>query len=384
MLDRESAVPLYLQIRNALRSEILEGPYQDGDPFYGEAELVQRFGVARGTVRQALEDLEREGHIRRERGRGTFIAKTGLAADKPAANYLTISFIVPHCRDSFVPTVLLGVEAAARERGAHILFRHVESNPALQSRALQEARAYGVAGVLLFPVDASSPDPALMQLLEEKFPVVLVDRYIKGLTVDYVITDGYGGMLRAVQHLLGLGHRRIGLVTWDADRAGQVGRLLGYRQALRDGGVDLSPELICQLREYPAEDYSPLVAFLSRPDRPTAIVALNDYLAVRVVRTCRELGLRIPEDLALIGFDDIDLAAQLEVPLTTVAQPIYQMGFQSARLLLDKIASPDQGIQRIILPTRLVIRESCGALASIKAHGRSFIQGANEKDEGRR
>ena len=165
MLDRDSAVPLYLQVRDALRSEILEEEYQDGDRFHGEADLVQRFGVARGTVRQALDLLEREGFLRRERGRGTFVSRTGIAAGEPAANPLTISFIVPHCRDSFVPTVLLGVEAAARERGAQILFRHVESNPSMQSQALREARAYGVAGVLLFPVEASVQDPALVQLL---------------------------------------------------------------------------------------------------------------------------------------------------------------------------------------------------------------------------
>jgi DNA-binding LacI/PurR family transcriptional regulator len=235
LLDRDSAVPLYLQVRDALRSEILEGEYQDGDRFHGEADLVQKFGVARGTVRQALDLLEREGFLRRERGRGTFVSGTGIAAGEPAANPLTISFIVPHCRDSFVPTVLLGVEAAARERGAQILFRHVESSPSVQSQALREARAYGVA-----------------------------------------------------------------------------------------------------------------------------VVTLNDCLAVRVVRTCRGMGLRVPQDLAVVGFDDTDIAAELEVPLTTVAQPTHQIGFRAAQLLLDKISGLGHGVQRVILPTHLVVRKSSG------------------------
>jgi DNA-binding transcriptional MocR family regulator len=98
LLDRDSAVPLYLQIRDALRSEILAGEYQDGDRLHGEADLVQRFGVARGTVRQALDLLEREGYLRWERCRGTFVSRTGIAAGTPVANPPTISFIAPHCR----------------------------------------------------------------------------------------------------------------------------------------------------------------------------------------------------------------------------------------------------------------------------------------------
>jgi len=366
LLDRDSTVPLYLQIRDILRSEILEKPYQDGDIFHGEIDLAARFEVARGTVRQALATLEQDGYIRRERGQGTFVCRGRIAVDHSRVS--TMSFIVPHFRDSFVPTMLLGIEAAARERGAHVLFRHCESNPALQSQALQEARARGVDGILVFPVDALYRDPALHQLLAEGFPVIAVDRYVQGLDMDYVVTDGYGGMLKAVQHLLGLGHSRIGFVTWDVNRAGQVGRFLGYQQALREWSIEPSPNLVCQLEEYPTEDVSPLVEFLSGPNRPTAVVALNDYLAVRVMKACRESGLRVPQDLAVIGFDDTDIAAQVEVPLTTVSQPIHEIGAQAARLLLNRIAGLSQGPQRLTLPTHLVIRESCGKnLASVQA-----------------
>lgn len=360
MLDRSCTVPLYLQIRDILRSEILEKPYQEGETFYGEIELAERFQVARGTVRQALAALEQDGFISRERGRGTFVTtRKTVAHDRSSSP--TIAFIVPHCRDSYVPTMLLGVEAAARERGAHVLFRHVESSPHLQSEALRSVRGYGVAGVLLFPVDAMYQDPALLDLLAERFPVVLVDRYIPGLDLDYVVSDGFGGTLRATQHLLGLGHSRIGFVTWDVHHAGQAGRLLGYQQALREWGIEPTSDLVCQLKEYPADDLSPLIEFLSRPDRPTAVLTLNDYLAVKVARICRELRLRIPEQLALIGFDDTDVASQMEVPLTTVCQPIHELGAQATRLLLNKIAGHNHQPQRLILPTHLAVRESCGA-----------------------
>jgi GntR family transcriptional regulator, arabinose operon transcriptional repressor len=358
LLDQFSVIPLYLQIRDVLRSEILERLYQDGDTFFSESDLAVRFGVARGTVRQALASLEQDGYIRREKGRGTFVSRKEITVDRSKTT--TISFIVPHCRDSFVPTMLLGVEAAARERGAHILFRHIESNLALQSQALEESRAYGAVGVLLFPVDATYRDPALLKLLAEGFPVVLVDHYIPGVDVDYVVSDGYGGMLMAVQHLLGFGHKRIGFVTWDVQTSGEVGRFLGYQQGLREWGIDPSPDLFCQLEEYPVEDLSPLVELLSGSKRPTAIVALNDYLAIKVIKVCRGLNLRIPQDIALIGFDNTDIAAQLEVPLTTVSQPIHEIGAQAVRFLLNKITGLSQGPQHLILPTNLIIRESSG------------------------
>jgi GntR family transcriptional regulator, arabinose operon transcriptional repressor len=360
LINQVPDTPLYLKIRDALRSEILEKPYQTGDPFYSEGDLVAKYGVARGTIRQALSTLEQEGYIRREKGRGTFVSLKGFSPDQ--ANTTTISFIVPHFRDSYVPTILLGVEAAARECGVNVLFRHAESDPDLQSRLIREAVEYGSAGILLFPVDSTYHDPILLQYLASGFPIVVLDHYFAGVDTDYVISDGYGGMLRAVQHLLGLGHRQIGFVTWDLNRAGEMGRYLGYQQALREWKIEPAPDLTCNLPEYPVDDLSALTAFLARSDRPTAIVALNDYLAVKVMRACRDAGLKIPGDLALIGFDDTDIAAQMEIPLTSVSQPIHEIGAQAIRILVNKIKENTQETQRVVLPTHLVIRESSGGV----------------------
>lgn len=380
MSDLSNLVPLYLQIRDTLRTEILEKPYQDGEAFYSEADLVARFEVARGTIRQTLDILERDGFIRREKGRGTFVSKPGVAINK--SDIITISFIVPHCRDSYVPTMLLGVEAAARERGAQVLFRHVESNPDLQSQALEDARAYGAAGVLLFPVDATYRDPALLKLLGDDYPMVLVDRYVLGLDLSYVITDGYGGMLSAVQHLASLGHSRIGFLTWDVNHTGQAGRFLGYQQGLRERGIELDPDLVCQVNKYPIEDFEPskIMEFLSGINRPTAVIALNDYLAIQVMRACRELGLSVPRDLAIIGFDNIDTVAQMEIPLTTVAQPIHEIGAQATRMLLNKITGATQGTNRLVLSTHLVVRESCGGGLVSGNISKDNLKGTKKKD----
>ncbi len=362
LVDRESSIPLYLQIRNLLRSEILEGKYGKKN-LPGELELVEQYGVSRGTVRQALRSLEQVGMLKRERGRGTFViigARSNIAQDHSP---VTVSIIVPHFRDSFVPTLLLGVEAVTRKRGAHLIFNHVESSLELQSKALEEAQRTGVSGIIIFPVDVNYQDPVLVRMIEDHFPVVQVDRYIKGLDLDYVTTDGYGGMLQAVHHLLALGHRRIGFICWDLKHTGQVCRYLGYQQGLRDWGVEPEPDLLCQLQEFPAEVLEPMTAYFTRPDHPTAVITLNDYLAIQVIKVARRLNINIPDDIALVGFDDIDVAAQMDVPLTSVAQPIFEMGSCVAELILNKISGLSKETQRVILPNHLVVRESCGARA---------------------
>jgi DNA-binding LacI/PurR family transcriptional regulator len=185
------------------------------------------------------------------------------------------------------------------------------------------------------------------------------------MSLDYVTTDGFGGMLSAVQHLLNLGHRRIGFVAFDLEHSGQRCRYLGYEQALHEWGLASDPALVCELAETPVEDFKPLVSFLSSPKRPTALVTNNDYLAIKTFNLCSQMGIRIPEDLALVGFDDIDISAQLAVPLTTVTQPIFDMGYQAAKLLLDKINHRVSGTRHLILPAQLTIRDSCGARNTI-------------------
>jgi DNA-binding LacI/PurR family transcriptional regulator len=358
-IDRNSSVPLHKQIQDILQLEIQTGCFENGC-LPGEFDLAKRFRVSRGTVRQAMRSLEQLHLLRREPGRGTFtIPPVGL--DSTSAHQTTISLVVPHFQGSYLSKLLLGVDAAVQEIGAHLNFSHAGQSPAQQSQALLDARAYGVSGIILLPVDANYQDETLLSLTEERFPIVLVDRYVTGLAIDYVTSDGYGGMLRAVQHLLALGHQYIGFVGYDLKRTGQYSRYLGYQQAMQEWGIQYNPDHVIELKGDIDEGSASLEAFLANPDRPTALVAWNDYLAVKIMNLCRKQGIHIPKDLALIGFDDVDFVDQLDIPLTTVTQPVYEIGYQAGKLLFEKIAGRSRGNQRLILPTQLAIRESCGA-----------------------
>lgn len=360
-LDRNSDVPLYLQARDLLTQCILDGEWDVGSPLPSEHDLCVQLGISRGTLRQALAELERQGFVRREQGRGTFVIRGYRQQDHLDLPNRTIAFVVPYVRDSFVPTLLLGVEHAAREHGYSVLFHHVENSLTRQGQVLEQLDRDGIRGIVLFPVDSVHVDPSLVRLAERDFPLVIVDRYLKTLLTDYVTADNFGGALRATQHLIGLGHRRIAFLTWKDPAVTMEHRRAGYEQALIEGGLSPADELIWEVEGYPTIDLAALCQFLQAEARPTAIFAANDQLALAVYRAAREMNLRIPEDLALVGFDDLNTVAHLETPLTTVAQPMFEMGRKATEVVIGRIAGVLTGPQRHILPTQLIVRRSCGA-----------------------
>lgn len=359
-IQRGNGVPLYLQVSENLKRGILNGEWQPGDSLPAEPDLCQAFGVARGTIRQALSRLESEGYVRRERGRGTFVIWGGEHSRAPGLPGSQIGFVVPYVRDSFVSTILLGAERAAAEHGLSILFKHVENDPLRQNEVLETLVAQRLAGVVLYPVDSVHVD-STANLIRSGYPVVLVDRYLRGLHSDYVMSDHFGGALRATQHLIQLGHQHVAFVSWRDPSVSLEHRAAGYQRALVEAGLPTDPALTCEVEGYPTVASDAIADFLTRHPEVTAIFAANDQIALGAYQAARQLGRRIPHDLALVGFDNLDFTMHLDVPLTTVAQPAAEIGQQAVRALVRRINGQADDWQQIILPTRLVIRRSCGA-----------------------
>ncbi|MBS1253747.1 MAG: Arabinose metabolism transcriptional repressor [Anaerolineales bacterium] len=375
-MDRSSDVPLYLQACNLLTRRILDAEWEVGGRLPSEHELCAQLGISRGTLRQALAELEREGFVRREQGRGTFVIRGRAKQDNLDLPDRAIAFVVPYVRDSFAPTLLLGVEHAARERGYSVLFHHVENSPEKQAEILTRLEADGIAGIVLFPVDSVHVDAALSRLVECGYPLVIVDRYLKKLATDYVTADNFGGALRATQHLIRLGYRRIAFLTWRDPAVTMEHRQAGYERALTEAGFPLDPSLVCEVEGYPTIDVIPLCQLLDNASPPTAVFAANDQLALAVYKACRESNLCIPDDIALVGFDDLSVVAHLEIPLTTVAQPLLEMGRTAADIVIGRITGTAKGPQQHILPTHLVVRRSCGAHCARRAAMIGFSEGA--------
>ncbi len=371
----KNSPPLFQRIYSTLKTRLMAGEWGIGAMLPSENELCEIYSISRGTLRQVLAELEKEGLIRRERGRGTFSSfassDSGLA---PGFNQM-VSFIVPYVRDSFVYSLLLGLEREARSCGFSVLFNHVENDVKKQDQAIRTALQQRVAGIVLYPVNSRDTSALLSELVEKNYPLVLIDRYIRGLYVDYVTSDNFGGGVIATQHLLSLGHKRIAFLNWSEMATTMEQRRSGYRQALSEAGLPLDPSLEWEVVGYPEIDTTTLEERLRQPDRPDAIFAANDQLALAVQRVARAAGLVIPQDLALVGFDDLEISANLDIPLTTVAQPAFEIGCTAWNILHTKITKASTGIERQILPVRLIVRRSCGASTPGLNPVRNLIKG---------
>lgn len=369
-LDKKAnAKALYVQVLAHFRERILDGSLPPGARLPTELELAKQYAISRGTVRQAMGALVSEGLLDRVQGRGTFVRQAPpdrAAPAQPAEK--RIGLLLHHMGDPLDLDILIGVEHAAKSRGYQVSFAYAEESLEQQDRDIARLRADRAAGMIVFPVSDVTYDESIWRLRADGVPFVLVDRYFPDLDADYVVADNLGGGYRATEHLLILGHRRIGFLY--SDKAGLLttsvrDRWEGYRRALQEYGCPYDEALV--RRQPPASPAADRYGDLfSHAARPTAIFAVNDNVALDVLRSAQRLGLRVPEDLALVGFDDLNYAAHLSPPLTTVAQPRMDLGLRAGNLLINRIEGQGGPPRHIELPTSLVVRESCGARLHVR------------------
>jgi LacI family transcriptional regulator len=214
-----------------------------------------------------------------------------------------------------------------------------------------------VDGLLL--VLPRNAEDYLETLRHRRFPHVLVDHQGVSFEVPSVGASNWQGGYDGTRYLIGLGHRRIGFITGDMTLGCARDRLVGYQQAMSEAGLPLDPALVREGDFLQPQSFLCANELLDLAERPTAIFASNDVSAFGVMEAVRHRGLRIPEDVSILGFDDIPQAAQVYPALTTVRQPLAEMGRTAVQLLFTYIDEPDAPIKRIELPTELIIRQSC-------------------------
>lgn len=257
----------------------------------------------------------------------------------------TVGMVVADSSDAFLPRLIRGAqEAAWRENYVLILF-HSGDQPDAELSALEALRNRRVDGILLAPSPRSSP-AQIQALKDSTVPMVCVQRELPELTFDCVIADNAGGARRCVEHLISLGHRRIGMLVDDADEP-----RLGYRQALDNAGIAYDERLVV----HPQNGGSEL---LSREPRPTAVFTATPMLAIALLRGIQERGLRVPDQLAVATFGDTAFAEAMR--LTAVRQAAIEIGSKAMELLLKRIAEPARRRSRVVVETELIIRESSG------------------------
>lgn len=332
-------------------------------------EVAKLAGVSRSTVSRVINDHPNVREPVRERV-WEVIRETGYQPHAAARSLVTrrthiVAVLIPEAvttlfTDPFFPYLLSGITQTCNSQRYHLMLS-LFNDPAGPEEMYRRVIGSGhLDGVVVASTRVG--DPLIGRLLEDGVPFVMVGRH-PDERVHSVDFDNVAAARMAVEHLIRLGHRRIATITGPLNMTSAEDRLEGYRQALEAYRLPVNPDLIVEGDFSEASGRAAARRLLSLS--VTAIFAASDIMAVGASKMIREAGLGMPQDVALVGFDDAPLATAVEPALTTVRQPIEQMGSMAADLLLNLLENPPDGrapAHKIILPARLVVRESCGAL----------------------
>ena len=275
----------------------------------------------------------------------------------------TLGLVITTIANPFYTELAQGIEATARKLGYNIILCSTQSDLGTERLDIEMLRSKGVDGIIL--TSAHMGDPNIVELAEEGFPIVLVNRrtydpMVRGL-VDYVGIDNIQGGFWAVEHLIKLGHRRIGIIGGSSESSVGFERLDGGKRALAAYGLKQFDDYFLEGDFLKESGYRGGMKFIKMAEPPTAVFAANDYMALGTYQAVMEEGLKVPEEIAIVGFNDIEFTSMKGIELTTIGQKKYEMGALSVENLVEKIEGRKVHPPReIILKPELIIRRTCG------------------------
>ena len=369
LLPRSAAQPKYLNIVDSLRKGLTAGQYREGARLPSEAELVRRFKVSRMTVVKAIQQLQQEGLVVRRVGSGTY------AAEASGSESRVFGLLIPDLGQTeiFEP-ICRGMVRSPQARKHSLLWGHsfasAEDKGEQAKQLCQHYLDQKVSGVFFAPLEFSPNRreinrEILNSLDDAKIPVVLLDRC--GLTFpasgshDLIGLDNRRAGYVVTEHLLRLGAERVGFLAREGSVETVEARVVGCREALFDAGKTLEHMIVVP---EDAIDGRAIQKVL-QAQQLHAVVCANDHTAATLMKALLETGMRIPEQLRIVGFDDVSYASLLPAPLTTVHQPCGDIGATAMAAMLDRIRNPHLPPRTILLNGSLVVRESCGSTRAV-------------------
>ena len=269
----------------------------------------------------------------------------------------TIGLVIPDNSNPFFADLARSIEDAGFVEGYNVILCNSDSSEVKEAAYVDVLLSKQIDGLILIP-SGHSTEP-LKAILNARVPVVIVDRAMPDLSVDQVLIDNEQGGYLAGQYLLSLGHREIGCLTGPMHLRVTSDRLNGFRRALRDAGTDLPDEAIVEGGFAYNSGETAISELLNRNSNLTAVFAMDDLMAIGAISALRRAYLSVPDDISIIGFDNISQASLISPSLTTIAQPVLEMGRMSVSILLERIKGHMTPPSQLLLPTTLVERESC-------------------------
>lgn len=338
-------------------------------------QLAKIAGVSVATVSYALRDDPRISAATRQRIQ-SLARKHNCRVNVQARGFFegrsfSIAVIVPDIRCGFYPPILQGIERVAADRGYTVCFANSYNDPQTEAKVIHTYMQHRIDGLIVAPISESADNSHFLELQREGVPIVVIDRRLDFVETDFVGCDDYAGAFAATEYLISMGHRYIAHITGSRDAWTTIRRKSGYSDALKRSGIEL-PEgysvevdyLTNALHGFSGAVSESVKALFQMEPRPTALFVSNDLLAIEAYGAIRRLGYRIPDDVSVVGFADLDISQYIDPPLTTVHQPAEKMGEVAANILIDKIeakGSSDteyRGCISKILEVELKIRKS--------------------------
>ena len=357
-MNFDELLPKYVQIAEYFKDQMKSGEILSGDKLPSESEISGKFKVSRHTVRQALMNLENEGFIYKEQGRGAFCCYHEKKNEKK-----TIAVLTTYISNYIFPSIISGIEEVTSSAGYELTLFNTNNNKEKEGEYLNRIINSEYAGLIVEATKSALNNtnlPIYLELKKRNVPLVMINAKYEKIDPAFVIMDDVEGGYIITKYLIQVGHKEIAGIFKCDDLQG-VQRLEGYTKALKESGIKLREEYICNYTT--EEDFLPydFISNLFRKSiRPTAVVCYNDQIAFSVLQAARDAGIKVPGDISIVGYDDSDIATATEIKLTTVAHPKCEMGKRAARFLINMIEKKDEKPFYIYKPELIVRNSSAG------------------------
>lgn len=271
---------------------------------------------------------------------------------------LTVGVVVSDVTNPFFTSIVRAIEDEVLKQGYSIILCDTDEKPEREQAYLRLLMGRRVDGLIVAP--SSGNADLLRSAIESGLPVVLLDRSVPGLAADVVLSDNESGAFDAVSYLIGMGHRRIGIVAGRLEVSTGADRMAGYVRAIRTHGIPVDESLIEVAKFKRDIAYDKTMKMLNRAEPPTALFVCNNVMTAGTMAALKAAGKKVPEDISVIGFDDSEWAALMDPPLTVVAQPIVELGTRAAQTLMRRISRGRVKTPRaVVLKPELILRDSC-------------------------
>jgi len=369
MIDRNNPIPLYFQIKNKIFEEIETGKLKPGEKLLPERELAFRYNVTRMTIRQSIRTLVDQGFLKSKGGSGTYVLDRHPhrpKKDKKAVNTKIIGVFVRDIQRGIMIDLIRGIEDKAIDAGYSTIICNTENRWEKANLYADQLIGNRVQGVIYTPIQElenggkkeAGNETIIKKFIDNDIPIVLVDHACKSIETDLVVSDNFAGGYEMTKHLIESGHKRIAVI-YDFLETSIEDRIDGYKKALSDHNIEYDESLVRNVKDYGFTDsFSKDVKDIISNLKTTAIFAMNDLLANDIYYHAKKNKLNIPNDISVVGYDDLPFANELKTPLTTIHQPIYQVAVESFKIIHERMQQPETHFKKIVLQNELIIRKS--------------------------